>query len=385
VTGELGLSFSEARVVAVREDRDRRRPRSGRAGPPVAGGAVGYTAHVMAALPVGKLRADALQAWLGKIPVRDDRVVVGPRPGEDAAVIDMGDRYLLATADPITFTTDAAAWYAVHVNANDIAVRGGKPRWFLATVLLPQGGATESSVEELFRELGEACAELDVTLVGGHTEVTHGLPRPVIAGAMLGEVARDKLVTTSGARPGDALVLTKGVPVEGAAILAREKEALLLERGVRPALLRKARNFLRTPGISVVPEAEIACELAQVHAMHDATEGGVATALHELAAASGVGLRIERDRIPILREGAEICGALGIDPLGTLASGALLLALPPGDAATVIHAFAREGIDSHFIGQVLAPGQGVLLVDGAVTGPLPAFPQDEIARVLGGA
>jgi len=344
----------------------------------------GYTDRLMAVLPVGKLRADALQAWLGKAPVRDDRVVVGPRPGEDAAVIEMGDRYLIATTDPITFTTDAAAWYAVHVNANDVAVRGAKPRWFLATVLLPEGGATEESVEELFTQLGAACAELEVSLVGGHTEVTHGLTRPIIVGTMLGEVGKDKLVTTAGARPGDALVLTKGVPLEGAAIIAREKEALLLERGVRPAVIRKAKSFLRTPGISVVPEAEIACELGEVHAMHDATEGGVATALHELALASGVGLRVERDRIPILREGAELCGALGIDPLGTLASGALLLALPPGDAGVVIHAFAREGIDSHFIGQVVPPAQGVMLVDGAVTRPLPVFPQDEITRVLGG-
>jgi hydrogenase maturation factor len=268
------------------------------------------------------------------------------------------------------------------VNANDIAVRGARPRWFLATILLPDGGTTEAEVEELFRELGEACVELEISLVGGHTEVTHGVPRPIIAGTMLGEVDKDRLVTTGGARPGDAVVVTKGVPVEGAAILAREREALLLERGVRPAVIHRAQRFLRTPGISVLPEAEIACELAQVHAMHDATEGGLATALHELALASGVGLRIERDRIPVLREGAEICAAVGIDPLGTLASGALVLALPPADAGMVIHAFAREGIDSHFIGQVLAPEAGVTLVEGAVTRALPVFAQDEITRAL---
>jgi hydrogenase maturation factor len=339
----------------------------------------------MAGLPVGKLRPEALQAWLGKVPVRDPRVIVGPRVGEDAAVIDMGDRYLVVTTDPITFTTDAAAWYVLHVNANDVAVRGARPRWFLATVLLPEGGASESSVEELFTQLGEACEELEVALVGGHTEVTHGLPRPIIVGTMLGEVEKDKLVTTAGARPGDAVVMTKGVPVEGAALLAREQEALLLERGVRPAVIRKAKGLLRAPGISVLPEAEIACELAEIHAMHDATEGGIATALHELAQASGVGLRIERDRIVVLREGAELCDVLGLDPLGTLASGALLLALSPADAGTLIHAFAREGIDSHYIGQVVAPERGVLLVEGAQTRPLPLFAQDEITRVLGSA
>jgi hydrogenase maturation factor len=336
----------------------------------------------MSGLPVGKLRADMLQALLDKAPVRDARVIVGPRIGEDAAVIDMGDRYLVATTDPITFTTDDLGWYALHVNANDLAVRGARPRWFLATLLLPEGATTGESVEQIFAQLTEACDELEVSLVGGHTEITHGLPRAVIVGTMLGEVDRDKLVTTGGARVGDAVVLTKGVPLEGASVIAREKEAELLARGVPAAVIRRAKAFLRTPGISVLPEAEIACELATVHAMHDATEGGLATALHELAAASGVGLRIDRDRITILPEGAAICGAFGLDPLGTLASGALLLTLAPADAGIVIHALAREGIDSHFIGQVVAREKGVTLVDGARTEPLPVFHQDELTRIF---
>jgi hydrogenase expression/formation protein HypE len=338
----------------------------------------------MSGLPVGKLRAEMLQAFLEKVPVRDPRVLVGPRVGEDAAVIDLGPRCLVATTDPITFATDEAAWYAVQVNVNDVAVRGARPCWFLVTLLLPEG-ATPDSVERLFRELGAACDEAGVALVGGHTEVTHGLDRPVVVGTMLGEVARDKLVTTSGAQVGDAVVMTKGVPLEGACLLAREREAALLARGVRAATIRRAKGFLRMPGISVRPEAEIACELAPVHAMHDATEGGIATALHELAQASGVGLRIDRDRIVILPEGAEICGALGLDPLGTLASGALLLALAPADAAVVLHALAREGIDCHFIGQVVPADRGVTLVAGAATAPLPAFPQDEVARLFRGA
>lgn len=336
----------------------------------------------MSGLPVGKLRAEMLQAFLDKAPVHDPRVLVGPRVGEDAAVIALGDRCLVATTDPITFATDEAAWYAVQVNVNDLAVRGARPRWFLVTLLLPEGATTAALVEQLFGELGEACAEAEVALVGGHTEVTHGLDRPVIVGTMLGEVDRDKLVTTGGAQVGDAVVMTKGVPLEGACLLAREREAELVAGGVRPAVIRRAKGFLRAPGISVRPEAEIACELAPVHAMHDATEGGIATALHELAQASGVGLRLDRDRIVVLPEGAEICRALGLDPLGTLASGALLMTLAPADAAVVIHALAREGIDSHFIGQVVPAERGLTLVEGARTEPLPLFPQDEIARIF---
>jgi len=151
---------------------------------------------------------------------------------------------------------------------------------------------------------------------------------------------------------------------------------------VRAVAIRRAKNFLRDPGISVRPEAEIACELATVHAMHDATEGGIATALSELAAASRVGLRIDRDRIMLVPEAVEICAAFGLDPLGTLASGALLLALSPADAGIVIHALAREGIDSHYIGQVVTPEKGVTLVEGATARPMPLFAQDEITRIF---
>jgi len=336
----------------------------------------------MRSLPIGKLRADTLQAIFDKHQFKDPRVVVGPRVGEDAAVIDMGDRYLVATSDPITFATAEIGWYALHVNANDIVVRGARPRWFLATLLLPAGATTDASVDGLFAELHAACDELEVTLVGGHTEVTHGLDRPIIAGTMLGEVEKDRLVTTGGARVGDAVVMTKGVPLEGAAIIAREKEAELRALGISPTVIRRARGFLKTPGLSVRPEAEIACELATVHAMHDPTEGGIATALVELADAAGVGLRIDRERIMVLPEGKALCAAFGLDPLGTIASGALLLTLAPADAGIVLHALARESIDCHFIGQVVPREQGVTLVSGSRQDPMPVFAQDEITRLF---
>ncbi len=335
-------------------------------------------------LPVGKLRPAFLEAVLTRYPPKDPRVVVGPRIGEDAAVLDMGDRFLVATTDPITFATEDLAWYALQVNANDIAVRGAQPKWFLATLLLPEGRTDEATVERLFEDITTACEELEVALVGGHTEVTSGLERPIVVGTMLGEVAKDKLVITGGARVGDAIVLTKGVPLEGAALIAREKEAELRARGIRPAVIARAKGFLRQPGLSVLPEAEIACELATVHAMHDPTEGGVATALHELAAAAGVGLRIDKSRITVLPEGAELCRAFGLDPLGTIASGALLMTLSPAEAGMVIHALAREGIDSHYIGQVVPREEGLSLVDGNHREPLPIFEQDEITKLFAG-
>jgi hydrogenase maturation factor len=336
----------------------------------------------MSALPVGKLNPHLLKKFFQGLPLKDPRVLVGPKVGEDAAVIDIGDRYLVASTDPVTFATDEIAWYSLVVNANDLAVRGARPRWFLATLLLPEGKSDEASAGALLSQIAEACEELEVSLVGGHTEVTAGLDRPIIIGTMLGEVEKAKLVTTGGARVGDAVILTKGVPLEGAALIAREREAELLRRGVSRATIRKARNYLRAPGISILPEAEIACEIAEVHAMHDPTEGGIATALAELADAAGVGLRIDRERITILPEAKELCDAFGLDPLGTIASGALLMTLTPADAGIVVHALAREGIDCHYIGQVVPPERGVTLVEANRERPMLVFIQDEISKVF---
>jgi hydrogenase maturation factor len=335
----------------------------------------------MSPLPVGKLRAELLERFFGKYVTPHSRVVVGPRVGEDAAVIDLGDRYLVATTDPITFASDEIGWYALHVNANDIAVRGARPLWFLATVLLPERGMTEARVESLFAEVGEACAELDVALVGGHTEVTAGLPRPIVVGCMLGEVDKDRLVTTGGAREGDALLLTKAVPLEGAAILAREHAVEARRRGVSDEVLRRARDLLRRPGISVLPESRLACGAARVHAMHDPTEGGVATACWELGEAAGVGVRIHREQIPVSSEGRVLCEAFGLDPLGTIASGSLLLAVAAADADAVSRECRAAGIACAVIGEVTPASHGVILVSAGHERPMPSFPQDELSKV----
>jgi hydrogenase expression/formation protein HypE len=333
------------------------------------------------ALPLGKLRPALLEALLARHATADPRVVVGPRLGEDAAVVDMGDRYLVATTDPITFVTEDLGWYAVVVNANDLAVRGARPRWFLATWLLPEGRTTEAGVAALFAHLGAACRALGVTLIGGHTEVTAGLDRPLVVGTMLGEVAKDRLVTTGGARPGDVLLLTKGVPLEGTSIIARLRADELRRRGYDEAYLARARGAVER--LSVLPEALLAVEVASVHAMHDPTEGGVATGLWELADASGVGLVVEVERIPVLPEGAALCREFGLDPLGTIASGALLVALEAADAAAVLAALARTGIAAACIGRVVPRELGVVLTRGGVPAPLPRFDQDELTRLLG--
>ena len=333
-------------------------------------------------LQPGKLPLDLLSRLLDEIDVRDPRVVLGARAGEDAALIDFGDRYLVAKTDPITFATDLIGWYMVQVNANDIAVMGGTPRWLMTTLLLPDN-TSESHVERIFSQIREACDVLNITLIGGHTEITYDLPRPIAVGAMLGEVPKERAVLTSGARPGDSIVLTKAIAVEGTSILAREAANDLLDRGVTQDTIDRAKDLLFSPGISVVPEAAIACDTVDVHAMHDPTEGGLSGGLVEMAAAANVGLLIDMEAIPILPECREICDALSLDPFGLIASGSLLAAVPPNDVPSLRGALERQGISATEIGVVTRPAEGLKFHSGDEVRHLPTFPRDELARWFG--
>jgi len=330
--------------------------------------------------PLGKLPAEHLARLFARYVGSDERIVVGPGIGHDAAVISFGDRYLVAKTDPITFATNEIGWYAVHVNANDVACTGATPRWFLTTLLLPQSTTDETLVDEIFEQIAETCDQLGITLVGGHTEITHGFDRPIIVGFMLGEVSSEALVRPDGARVGDALILTKGVAVEGTAIIAREQGDQL--EGVEPSLVERSRRFLHDPGISVVEDAAVATAAGDVHAMHDPTEGGLATGLWELADAAGVGLRVDQAAIPILPETAALCDALDLDPLGLIASGALLLAVSPDHVDAVKGALENEGITAARIGDVVERDEGVTLSSGEGTRPLPRYDQDEITRLF---
>ena len=332
-------------------------------------------------MQAGKLPLDMLSSLLGRLNITDPRVVLGPTPGEDAALIDFGDRYLVAKTDPITFATDLIGWYVVQVNANDLAVMGATPKWLMVTMLFPEGTLSRA-IEDAFSQLTEACDALGIALIGGHTEITYDLPRPIAVGAMLGEVAKDRVVLSSGAKPGDALILTKGIAIEGTSLLAREASEALQVAGVEPAMIEGARELLFTPGISVAREAAIACDTIKVHAMHDPTEGGLSTAIAEMAAASGTGALIDAESVPVLPECQAFCSALGLAPLGLIASGALLAATAPEDAPTLIEALALEGIDAFQIGRVTTEDEGLRMRSPEGIVPLPAFERDELARFL---
>lgn len=331
-------------------------------------------------LPVGKIPHDLLDRIIRSAPTSGPRVLLGPGVGLDCAVLDFGETSLVLKTDPITFASDAIGWYAVQIAANDIATSGALPSWAMFTVLLPEGSTTEESVIALSDQISNACREAGIALIGGHTEITHSLDRPIIVTTLAGEVCREKLITPAGAQPGDALLLTKGVPIEAAALLAREFPTALRQH-LTQVELETAQNFLYDPGISVLKDARTALQAGTVTSMHDPTEGGVATALWEIASASQKTLIVNPGCIPVPPLAAKICSAFSLDPLGAIASGALLLTVAPEGKDSVLAALQAAGIQAAEIGTVASGAPEVLAQIDGKTAPMPRFDRDEIGRV----
>ena len=302
-------------------------------------------------LSQGKLPADLLAAILARAPVDDPRVLLGPGIGLDCAVVDAGERLLVLKSDPITFASDELGYYLVQVNANAIATTGGVPRWLLVTLLLPAGRATTAMAETVMEQIYGACRDMGVAVVGGHSEISDGVNRPIALGALVGEVDRERLITPRGARPGDRVLLTKGVPIEATSILAREFPERLAGH-LSEDELQQARDFLTDPGIGVLHDARVAQGAGRVTAMHDPTEGGLVTALWELAQASGRRLRVDPERVPIPALSRRVCRAFAMDPYHSIASGALLLTAPAEDAECIRQALLSEAIPCALIGSV---------------------------------
>ena len=334
-------------------------------------------------LKTGKLDIDILKKFLERSVILDPQVVIGPKIGEDAAVIDLGkgtNHYWVVTSDPITFTTEEIGYYGVVVNLNDIATMGAIPKWFLATLLFPEGSESRI-IEKVFRQVHNACQQFKISWIGGHTEITPGIEKMILSGHMIGEVKKNKLVTTSGARAGDLLLLVKGVCIEGTSIMAREKEAELLKRGISSSLIRKAKKFIFDPGIEVLRAARIACEVGSVHSMHDPTEGGLINGMIEMAWASEKEIEVDLEKVLVYKESRILCQEFGLNPLGVIASGALLLTVSPSDLSPIQKAFRKNSIPFQVIGKVKKGPARVLKSDQKGRKELKPFPRDEILKI----
>jgi len=310
-------------------------------------------------LSVGKLDPTALkQLILSRLGRKDPRIMLGPNIGEDATVIDFGDRALVVHSDPITGAVENIGWLAVNICTNDIATRGVRPLWILTVLLLPEGFST-AQLKKITMQIDEAAKELGVAVVGGHCEITPGIDRPIIITTAMGETLKERFVRTSGAKVGDSIIITKGAAIEGTAILSQELNSIL-KRKVAKETIDRAKRFIKR--ISVVKDALTAVEVGGVHAMHDATEGGIAAGLQEIAWASNVGLIVYEKKIPIQKETETICKALEIDPLRTISSGALIIVAQPEKAEKILKALRGVGINAAVVGRVVDKKKGVFIV-----------------------
>lgn len=310
---------------------------------------------------------------------KDPSVVLGSSIGEDAALVSLDDKVLVLKTDPVTGAASDMGWLAVHINANDIACRGARPRWFLCDLLLPENSKPRL-VDEIMKQVDKAAKQIEVSVVGGHTEVTPGLKKPIVVGYMVGVVKRGEFVTSSGAKPGDHIIMTKAAGIEGTAVLASDfPHKIRKEAGTE--LVARARALRHR--LSVVDDALIAVRAGGVRAMHDPTEGGLLQGVWELAEASKVGFLIYESMIPILPETRRICSIFRVSPLRLMSSGCLLIASERKRSSMIVRRLRRNGIRAQVIGRFVPRRKGRTLVrqDGPTVRIGPQE-RDELYRIL---
>ncbi len=335
-------------------------------------------------LPLGKLSPELLEKFLTYLrdsPL-DSQVVIGPKLGQDTAVVDIGNQYLVIKSDPITFATDKIGYYAISINANDIILSGARPQWFMCTLLIPESFSRDQ-VDEIFKDLGHYSKSLGITVIGGHTEVTGQINHPIVSGTMFGVVSKENLITTMGGKPGDALLLTQGIAIEGVAIICREKEADLKSKRVSISTIQQGQNLLLNPGICIVNDVRQILSEFNLHAMHDPTEGGLAMGAVELAENSQCGLYLVYNDIPIIFPTEEICQIYNLNPLGLISSGCALIAVDPADVDSILKYCTTKRIPITKIGHLTEKPQQytIEMPDGNIE-QLVYSTKDEITKIL---
>jgi hydrogenase expression/formation protein HypE len=316
-------------------------------------------------LPPGKIPIDILQEVVFKnLGAHRKEVVLGPTAGIDGAVLDIGNRSLIVSMDPITGAVEHIGWSAVNVNANDVATFGVEPVFLVSCIMLPEN-ADRRTVEVICSQMDAAAKDLGIAIVGGHCESTPGLANPIVVGCVMGLTDKGNYVTAGGVKVGDKLILTKSAGIEGTAILASDREQQLT-KALNAEMLSNAKKFYSH--ISVVKDALTAYRTGGVHAMHDPTEGGVAGGIHEMADASNLGVKVFEDRIVVEPETAKICRYFEVDSLQLIGSGALLIAAEAEKTSEIIENLRKEKIYAAEIGEFGSNFHKRLLIrkDGSV-------------------
>jgi hydrogenase expression/formation protein HypE len=317
-------------------------------------------------LRLGKLPMEVLsRSVLSRSGWKSPMLATGPKAGLDFGAVKLqGGGFLLVSADPVTGVAEGIGRYAVNVSANDVATSGTRPGFMESVILLPEG-ATEREVAEIAEDMDAAAKDLRMAIVGGHTEVTPGLRRPIVVVTAFGVAS--EFVSADGAKVGDSIMMTKTAGLEGTAALA--------EKWAPPRGKREATRLMSR--LSVVEEAELAFRTGHVHGMHDCTEGGVLGAVFEMSHASGVGFRLDEASVPVAAATRRLCRALSADPLKLIGSGALLISVEEGMDEEVAKASGATKVGT------FVRGRRVLVRRGGGEEVVREAPEDELWRLLG--
>ena len=307
-------------------------------------------------MKIGKIPETVLKRSVFKqIKHRREEVLIRPGVGRDCAAIGAeGEEAIVISTDPITGTTKDMGSLAVHITANDIATSGGEVIGIMLTILLPDG-FRESDLREMMQDIEDTCHKLNIEVMGGHTEVTQAVNQPVISVTGIGKILRKDLLTAKGMKPGEEIVMTKWVGLEGTAIIAKEKEDEL-KRKYPKEFIDSAIDFM--DNISVVPEAGIGKQ-AGATSMHDITEGGIYGALWEMAESSGVGITVDLKKIPIKQQTIEICEFYDLNPYLLISSGCLLMSAERGNE--LVDALKEKDIPAAVIGKVTSGNDRIIM------------------------
>ncbi len=325
----------------------------------------------------GKATAELFeQVILRRLGAPDGDVLVGPRHGVDVGVVKVADGVAMAlTADPVfvvpAYGWERAAWFAVHILASDAATSGLPLRWMAVDLNLPPE-VDDDELAALWSAFSRSCEELGIAVVTGHTARYDGCAWPMVGGATCMALgAADAFVTPTMARPGDAVVVTKGAAIEATALFAATFPDRLAA-GVGSEVVRRADALFEQ--MTVVPEARVAARFglreAGVTSMHDATEGGVLGGLLEVALAADVGMRVDLDAIPVRPEVRAVCDHVGIDPYVSISEGSLIATVVADRAPAYLLALADEDIEAAIVGEVTDAQDGRVLVRDGVAEPL---------------
>ncbi len=326
-------------------------------------------------MDTGKLPGNVLERLVfSKIKKVHDDILIRPGIGMDCAAIDFGEYACVLSCDPITGTAREIGRLAVHINCNDIAACGVEPLGLLATILCPEG-SSEEELEIIMDQFAEAARSVNVDILGGHTEITNVVNRFVISCTAVGKCLKDKIISTSGARAGDSLVITKHAGLEGVSIIAHEKEEELIPVLGRQ-IVEEAKGFMDS--ISVIKDG-VTAGVFGVNAMHDVTEGGVLGAVWEMCQASGTGVEIYKDRIPLHMATRKICEYYNIDPYRLISSGCMLISVPDGEE--LVRRLKQENIDASVIGKLNNTGKR-LVISGNRAEEISPPESDELYKIL---